>query len=154
MIKKIAKTVVTEAALLVGGLGAAFILGENFGQDVENDYQNEDEANGDADEDAEADADEDEDEEDGGVVVERLGVPCDKVRLPLSVSPHYFLWHPGGGRIQVAPVRLGCEAMFYRLFHCRAFGRVEVGLPHIWESQGAGGGQVVDLGHSARCHDG
>ncbi|XP_022023715.1 protein SRC2-like [Helianthus annuus] len=75
MIKKIAKTVVTEAALLVGGLGAAYILGEIFGQDVENDYQNEDEADGDADadedadvdedadEDAEADADEDEDEE-------------------------------------------------------------------------------------------
>ncbi|KAJ0860179.1 hypothetical protein HanRHA438_Chr13g0620881 [Helianthus annuus] len=25
-------------------------------------------------------------------------------------------------------------------------------LPRIWESQEAGGGRVVDLGHSARCH--
>ncbi|KAJ0609173.1 putative chlorophyll A-B binding protein [Helianthus annuus] len=36
----------------------------------------------------------------------------------------------------------------------RAFRRVEVGFPHIWESQGAGDGRVVDLGHSAPCHIG
>ncbi|MFS7915469.1 hypothetical protein Hanom_Chr02g00165691 [Helianthus anomalus] len=27
-------------------------------------------------------------------------------------SSHYFLWRPGGGRIRVAPVRLGWEARF------------------------------------------
>ncbi|MFS7936388.1 hypothetical protein Hanom_Chr05g00415001 [Helianthus anomalus] len=34
--------------------------------------------------------------------------------------------------VRVAPVRLGWEARFYRLFHCLAFGRVEVGFPRIW----------------------
>ncbi|KAF5774525.1 hypothetical protein HanXRQr2_Chr13g0601461 [Helianthus annuus] len=74
-----------------------------------------------------------------------------QVRLPLS---SYFLQHLGEGRIRVTSVRLGWETRFYRSFHCRAFERVEVGFPRIWESQGAGGGRVVDLGHISRCHGG
>ncbi|MFS8001031.1 hypothetical protein Hanom_Chr13g01185491 [Helianthus anomalus] len=45
--------------------------------------------------------------------------------------------------------------MFYRLFStCCVSGLVEVGFPRIWESQGADGCQVIDLGHCARCHSG
>ncbi|KAM0038194.1 hypothetical protein Hdeb2414_s0013g00412011 [Helianthus debilis subsp. tardiflorus] len=43
-----------------------------------------------------------------------------------------FLGPPlGEKQIRVALVRLGWETRFYRLFHCRNFGRVEVGFPHI-----------------------
>ncbi|MFS8025363.1 hypothetical protein Hanom_Chr16g01474081 [Helianthus anomalus] len=51
-----------------------------------------------------------------------------QIRLPLF---SFLLRHPGEERIRVATVRLGWEAMFYRLFHYHPFGRVEVAFPHI-----------------------
>ncbi|MFS7983691.1 hypothetical protein Hanom_Chr11g00977491 [Helianthus anomalus] len=86
------------------------------------------------------------------LLAERFTNYSPNVWFVYSPTPHYFLRHPGEGRIRVAPVRLGWDTRFYR-YHCRAFGRVEVGFPCISESQGASEGRVVDLDHSARCHD-
>ncbi|KAJ0796292.1 putative diphosphate--fructose-6-phosphate 1-phosphotransferase [Helianthus annuus] len=65
-------------------------------------------------------------------MVELQGAPFKKfssMREEWSLKNRYI--NPGEGQIRVAPVRLGWEARFYRLFHCRASGQVEVGFLHI-----------------------
>ncbi|MFS7986028.1 hypothetical protein Hanom_Chr11g01005641 [Helianthus anomalus] len=57
-----------------------------------------------------------------------LGFFLTQIRFSLC---SYFMWHPDEERIRVAPVRLGWEVRFYRLFHCHAFRRVKVGFPRI-----------------------
>ncbi|MFS7985824.1 hypothetical protein Hanom_Chr11g01003161 [Helianthus anomalus] len=71
-----------------------------------------------------------------------------------SHSSHYFLQHPGGGRLRWCRFVLEGRRGFTDYYTVVPLGGWRPGFRASGERQGADGGRVVDLGHSTRYHGG